>query len=148
MLAKISLLVICLSLVGCDSADKPGSYSFFVAGHVYGSPGTSEIGLHKPFMVELLKLDSVDYSFGVLTGDVVQNGHAEEWSALEKDLDSLDLKIHFALGNHDYKNESLLRQSFPNTYYSFNKENDLHIVLDPNIDNWNISGDQLIFINI
>ena len=146
MLAKIVLLGICALLLGCSNKKEANGYSFFVAGHVYGSPGTSERGLHKPFMDEILGMADIPFSFGVLTGDVVQNGHKDEWNELENDLDSLDVKIHFALGNHDYKNAALIKQLFPVTYYSFKKENDLHIVLDPNIDNWNISGEQLIFL--
>ena len=145
-MAKISLLVICLSLISCGDAEKKNSYSFFVAGHVYGSPGTSERGLYKPFLVELLKLDSVHYSFGVLTGDVVQNSTQEEWDILESDLDYLGVDIHFSLGNHDYKKPKLIKRKFKKTFYCFYRENDLHIILDPNLDEWNISGNQLEFL--
>ena len=146
MLAKIVFLGVCLSLLSCTNKRKSNSYSFFVAGHVYGRPGTSERGLHKPFKDRLLRMDSTSYSFGVLTGDMVQNGDSSEWSILYKDLDSLDVKTHFVLGNHDYKNPDLIEVMFPETYYSFFKKGDLHIVLDANIDRWNISGNQLTFL--
>ena len=43
-------------------------------------------------------------------------------------------------------NRELYESRYGITYYSFIHENDLIIVLDPNIDQWNISGDQLEFL--
>ncbi|MGK0391362.1 MAG: hypothetical protein ACI94Y_004124 [Maribacter sp.] len=40
----------------------------------------------------------------------------------------------------------LYESRYGDTYYSFKKNSDLFIVLDPNLDNWNISGDQLDFL--
>ena len=40
----------------------------------------------------------------------------------------------------------LYLKRYGNTYNSFIRNSDLFIILDPNIDNWNISGDQLLFL--
>ncbi|MCA1760120.1 MAG: T9SS type A sorting domain-containing protein, partial [Bacteroidales bacterium] len=37
---------------------------------------------------------------------------------------------------------------YGDTYYSFSFQNDLFIVLDPNIDGWNISGEQMDFLKL
>jgi hypothetical protein len=122
-------------------------YSFFVAGHIYGKPGAKEKGIYPPFVKKFSLINSYEkQSFGVLTGDIVRTSSKEEWDEVDNDLKLLDNNIHFALGNHDYINLSLIKERFNKTYYSFNINNDLHIILDPNIDKWNISGKQLEFL--
>lgn len=123
------------------------NYSFFVAGHVYGHPGSKTPGIYPPFVkkFEQIQADTL-LLFGVLTGDIVRTGSREEWEAVDRDLELLGKKIHFALGNHDYKNPEIIHEKFKKTYYHFFSNNDLHIILDPNIDCWSISGEQLIYL--
>ena len=143
---KILLIIpVCLILVSCKKNEKP--YSFFVAGHLYGKPGTSDIGAYSEFKEKFDFIKSYEkLSFGVMTGDAVKEGKEEEWKALVSDVNDLSVKCHLSRGNHDYKNEENLNKYFPEKYYSFKHGADLHIILDANIDGWNISGEQLQFL--
>lgn len=141
-----SLLII---LFSCSNSHKSEEieYSFFVAGHTYGKAGTKEKGIYHAFVKKFSLINSHEkLSFGVLTGDIVRTSSKEEWAEVDRDLKLLDKDIHYALGNHDYKNLSLIKERFKKTYYSFNVNKDLHIILDPNIDKWNISGKQIQFL--
>jgi len=56
------------------------------------------------------------------------------------------MKAWFCPGNHDTYNRQLYESRYGKTYYSFQRGNDLFIVLDGNLDHWNISGKQLDFL--
>jgi hypothetical protein len=122
-------------------------YSFFVAGHVYGAPGVDNPGVHPPFKE---KFDLIQYDqnmkFGVFTGDIVISSTEQNWDEIDADLELLGLPVYFAVGQHDMSNRTLYEERYGKTWYSFMFEDDLFIVLDPNLDNWNISDSQLVFI--
>ncbi len=137
----------------CPEQDPPTTkiaYKFFVAGHVYGYPGESEenIGVHPPFKakLDLLKNDQ-NLAFGVFTGDIVYNGSlAKEWDELDADIATINKPVYFAPGNHDIANSkkrALFTERYGPSYRSFMKNKDLFLILDPNLDKWNISGAQL-----
>ncbi len=131
-----------------DAQNMDIDYSFFVAGHTYGNPGGGNIGLHRPFKQKFAYIKSrPEIKFGVLTGDIARPNPTEaSWNNVDADLDSLGLPVYFAVGNHDMENRALFEERYGDTYYSFIYENDLFVVLDPNPDGWNISGDQLEFL--
>ncbi|MCB0279071.1 MAG: metallophosphoesterase [Calditrichaeota bacterium] len=126
--------------------DTSLNYSFFVAGHTYGVP--EDLGIHPPFREKFAYIRGrPEIKFGVLTGDIVAaNPTATDWDAVDADIDSLGLPVYFTVGNHDAENLPLFENRYGSTYYHFSYENDLFIVLDPNLDSWNISGDQLDFL--
>ncbi|MEP3208461.1 MAG: metallophosphoesterase [Maribacter sp.] len=128
-------------------------YAFFVAGHVYGFPGESKnnIGVHPPFKkrLDLIRNNSL-IEFGVFTGDIVEDGTKEtEWDELDADIAYINKKVYFAPGNHDIgnsKGRAIFKKRYGNSYRSFVHKNDLIIILDPNLDKWNISEDQLSWL--
>jgi len=122
-------------------------YSFFVAGHVYGAPGVDNVGVHPPFKnhFDILQNDPL-VTLGVFTGDIVLTGNETNWNEIDDDVNTLGVPVHFAVGNHDMSNRELYESRYGKTYYDFIEEGDLYIFLDPNIDEWNISGDQLDFL--
>jgi hypothetical protein len=124
------------------------SYSFYVAGHTYGAPGVNNIGFHPAFKQKFGYIQSrPEINFGILTGDIVsQNPIAQDWDEIDADVISLGLPVHFAVGNHDMENRPLFESRYGQTYYHFIHQNDLFIILDPNIDSWNISGLQKQFL--
>jgi len=127
--------------------NKPDQYStknfsFFVAGYVY-----SQSGIYLPFKEKFEHINNdTSIKFGVLAGDIVSDGLAEQWDSVDMDITELEMPVYFALGNHDNRNRRLFKSRYGNTYYNFTYNNDLFIILDPNIDGWNISGDQLNFL--
>ena len=141
-----------LLLVGCSKSvnqkeEKSVDFSFFVAGHVYGEPGVNNVGVHPPFKskFELIRNDSL-LEFGVFTGDIVYQPTEKDWDEIDDDVSSLNLPVHFAVGNHDMNDREMFERRYGDTYSSFTHHSDLFIILDPNIDRWNISGDQLMFL--
>ena len=139
--------ILILFFLFTNSISAQVQYSFFVAGHTYGTPGVNNEGLHPPFKEKFPYIQSRDeIVFGVLTGDIVVNPSAEDWDEVDADIEELGLPVYFAVGNHDMRDRPLFEERYGDTYYNFIYENDLFIVLDPCIDHWNISGEQLLFL--
>lgn len=146
MLAVIPFFVYCCK--NYNRKDLDIKYSFFVAGHTYGKPGDTTGGLYKPFMdkTNLIK-DNDNIKFGVFTGDIVVKANEKYWDLVDRDLKSLGKPVYFAPGNHDMGNRKLFIERYGPSYYSYIYENDIFIILDPNIDRWNITGPQLYFLD-
>jgi hypothetical protein len=152
---RISLILgMSYNFQACEKVEKPIKpapvvleYSFFVAGHTYGGSGIDNIGLHPPFEAKynFIKSDSL-MEFGVLTGDIVLYGTDQNWDEVDSSLALLEMPVYFAPGNHDLTDRPLYENRYGSTYYSFEENGDLFIVLDPGLDLWNISGDQLTFL--
>ena len=148
-----SFIIMILLLSACtlnedDDIEKiPHKYSFFVAGHTYGKPGVDNVGLHPPFKAkfDFIKNDEL-MKFGVLTGDVVLNGSETNWDEVDSDIVELGIPVYIAVGNHDMGDRNLYESRYGITYFKFSFDRDLFIILDPNIDKWNISDDQLVFL--
>ena len=149
ILPFITLLL--TTLVGCEKdvvyKPIPTEYSFFVAGHTYGQPDINNDGVHPPFKnkFDLIKEDPF-IELGILTGDVVIGSTEENWDEIDTDFAELEIPFHIAPGNHDVTDRALFESRYGPPYHSFTQNEDLFIVLDPNIDQWNISGDQLTFL--
>jgi len=149
-LKTFQLIVSIFFLVCSFSSNAQNSdvlYSFFVAGHTYGQPGIKN-GLHPPFKEKFEYIrNRPEIKFGVFTGDIVAaNPTAEDWDKVDIDIKNLGLPVYFAVGNHDMEDRGLFESRYGDTYYSFSFQNDLFVVLDPNIDGWNISGEQMEFL--
>lgn len=139
------------NIKGDKNIDK--QYSFFVAGHTYGKPGSHKLGLYPQFYQEILnKTKQEKLELGFLTGDVVREASLKSWAAVNLQLSRLPFTVHIAPGNHDVGIGSdnaardIYKMIYGETYYSFYKYNDLFIVLDPNISGWNIEKDQLKYL--
>ncbi|MCB0686316.1 MAG: metallophosphoesterase [Saprospiraceae bacterium] len=132
-------------LYSCSKQDT--GYSFFVAGHTYGSPLDTLPGLHPPFVHDFDYLHTLPkMKFGVLTGDMVYHSRSKYWDIVDKELSTLSIPIYFVAGNHDEGNGSLYQSRYGRTYYTFNYLNDLFLVLNPGLAGWNIQDDQLLFL--
>lgn len=131
--------------LGCTESEKKIQQSFFVAGHAYGKPApTGKKELYPPFKEKFSFLNSKNLSFGVLLGDVVR--YPSSWPNVLKELEDLTMPYYIARGNHDGPLDNF-EDMFGKSYQKFVQDNNLFIILDPNIDQWNISGDQLVFLN-
>ena len=135
-------------------SDNQG-YSFYVAGHTYGKPGIKSTGLYGPFTEKFHFINEYQpIKFGFLLGDLVKKSSTEAWELVKKDLDSLDPRIENIIvpGNHDVgigvhdAKRAIFLQQFGKTFFSFKHGKDLFIMLDGNISEWNISGEQLQFL--
>ncbi len=151
------VLFACTDTPNIEEPNSIGSsYAFFVAGHVYGNPKTrrtapDDLGLY-PIFMEKVHADILEsqIEFGFFTGDIVYRNSIPEWEAVDRDVLSLDIPVHFVPGNHDVANRTLFTSRYTRdgkTYQKFGKiGDDLFIVLDPNLNNWSIVGEQLDFL--
>ena len=135
-------------------SDNQG-YSFYIAGHTYGKPGVESKGLYGPFTDKFHLINKYQsIKFGFLLGDLVKKASNEAWELVKKDLNSLDPRIENIIvpGNHDVGKgahgalREIFLQQFGKTFFSFKHGKDLFIMLDGNISEWNISGEQLQFL--
>ncbi|MEA1898665.1 MAG: metallophosphoesterase [Bacteroidota bacterium] len=133
-------------LYSCNTKTN-NSYSFFVAGHTYGSPMAANPGLHPPFIGMFSWLnESPDIEFGIFTGDIVRNSTETAWDSVDSQLTKLDKTVYFCPGNHDVKPRELYASRYGDAYYSFIHKNGLFVILDGNSNRWNIKGPQLEFL--
>lgn len=129
--------------------DPAIQYSFFVAGHTYGTPGDETPGLYTPFLQSFPLLTAEpNMTFGFLAGDIVQKSTKENWDAVDRDLSPLPFPTFKVAGNHDYGTEYWHRkQRYGPSWFSFPFYNDLFIVLDGTWDNWSILHRQWDYLN-
>ena len=141
------VVILIVFLFGSLKAQKDSAiYSFFTAGHTYGSPNNPHYGLHFPFVDYIPIINNYpNMNMGFLTGDVVVHSTPDYWDSAMIDINKFNMSIFIAAGNHDMGDEFLNR--FQYYYYSFTYNDDLFIILTPGLDSWNISGDQLEFLN-
>lgn len=139
------ILLILSALISCRQEDN--EYAFFVAGHTYGSPSGKNPGLHPPFIRDFGRLNNdSSIAFGVLTGDIVRKSDTLSWDSVDAQLSKLRMPVYFSPGNHDTYNRELYEDRYGKTYFTFEYMNDRFIILDGNISNWNIDGEQLAFL--
>jgi len=151
------LLVISFLTVSCSndaSTDTDDTYAFFVAGHTYGNTSNKNPGLHPPFKKEFDSIRAYPHmAFGVLVGDIVLRGDKESWDAVDREIAELGIPLYLVPGNHDvYDDYELFKHRYGDreheyaSYRSIRNNEDLMILLDGNLDDWNITGDQLAFL--
>lgn len=146
LLRKIAPFVFFILLISCATR-KEEPYSFFIAGHTYGKPFVENDGFHPPFKEKFFYIKSrTEIEFGVLLGDIVWLPSEKDWDEVDRDINDLGIPVYIAAGNHEMKDTALFSKRYGETFYYFKKHNDLFIVLNPNLDHWNISGKQLEFL--
>ncbi|NOQ74102.1 MAG: hypothetical protein GQ574_18995 [Crocinitomix sp.] len=139
-------LVLLLLVIGFWIYSKQRSYSFFVAGHVYGSPLEESPRLYSPFLETFDDLNSDELMVhGFLTGDIVKNPNEESWTQVDKDLEGLKMPLDFAPGNHDLKDYDLYTERYGPIGRYFFLENDLFLIPEVQVDGWVISKNQITF---
>ncbi len=121
-------------------------YSFFVAGHTYGVPEVDNPGVHPPFKALLPQLNSSRLDFGVFTGDIVIRSTPANWDEIDADLAELTPPVHFVVGNHEMTGKDVFVSRYGPTYYGFEHRGDLFIVLDGELNQDGIVGEQMTFL--
>lgn len=136
MKLKSLIVILLISNLYVFAQNNSVSYSFFVAGHTYGQPGINNVGFHPPFKQKSPYIQSrSEIEFGVLKVDIVSPfPNTQDWDEIDAEIDTLALLIYFAVGNHDMENRPLFESRYGITYFDFIYNNDLFIVLDPDID--------------
>ncbi len=121
-------------------------YSFIVSGHFYGDGGNKS---HFPVNTLLANLDWVNGSNAamlVCLGDLFKDISNDIPNYRTSLFDKLEMPLINAVGNHDLT-DNIYQDNFGETAFSFEVNADIHIVLDTERDNGDISGTQLDLIN-
>ena len=141
--------LIIYSIIGFSLASfgqhKNNDYSFFTAGHAYGNPNSPQLGLY-PVLMDVIPYLNIDpkMELAFLTGDFVVSPTDEYYSAAEIDLNEFSMPYYIAAGNHDISDE--FEERFNPYYLTFQHREDLFIILTPGLNQWNIEGEQLAFL--
>ncbi|MFT5819400.1 MAG: hypothetical protein ACI8ZM_000624, partial [Crocinitomix sp.] len=153
----ISILVICLLSVSVHSQYKSpfnqkeinvdrAQYSFIVSGHFYGDGGNKS---RFPVNTLLANLDWVNGSNAamlVCLGDLFKDISNDIPNYQNSLFDKLEMPLVNAVGNHDLTG-NIYQDNFGETAFSFQINQDAHIVLDTERDNGDISGEQIELLN-
>ncbi|MCD6178635.1 MAG: hypothetical protein J7K39_01910, partial [Bacteroidales bacterium] len=80
---KTLLYLFALVLLGNIKAQNSTAiYSFFTAGHTYGSPNNPHLGLHYPFVYYIPTINNYpNMEYGFFTGDVVVSSTSTYWDS-------------------------------------------------------------------
>jgi len=125
-----------------------GNYSFFVAGHTYGSHTGENIGLHPPFLEKLsTDIDSTFFAL-FLTGDLVNQSTTASWNQVKTELNNMSIPSYYIMGNHDANalGYTAFNEKHGGTFYSFYNHSDLFIILNSTRQERSISSDQVDFL--
>lgn len=134
-------------------------YTFFIAGHAFGSPTEKNLGIYPKFYKELINKKNI-FDFGIFAGDVTREGDDRSFDYFDDQIENLNLEIYIAPGNHDIgftykrnfftglygKKKKKFIQRYNNLYQSFKFKNDLFIILNPYDRQWSIKSEQLEFL--
>lgn len=125
-----------------ESTDE--EYLIIVAGHIYGSNKSTAPHPAQSFINKLSYFADLNPSLMVLLGDIVPRGSTADFQDLEESiLFDQDYPIFNAVGNHDVENRQLYEDRYGSTYFYFPYRSAYFIILDTELDNCKISGDQL-----
>lgn len=125
-------------------SEKAG-YRFLVGGHLYGDPGTLSSVPSMNFVMAIPGLRARGEHFLVSVGDLWRT--FKDWFVLptEEVLSLLEMPVYNAPGNHDYGLPDDYRSRFGSSYGCFRYRTGLFVLLNTEIEKWNIEGAQLDF---
>jgi len=125
-------LVACSTVSGADGIVSPingkilepqetqREYSFWVAGHVYGAPGSPSVFPAASFLANIDELNQSGAKFLILTGDIIWRATPEYINNFETSVGStVQIPIFNAVGNHDLTDRELYETHFGRTHYDF-----------------------------
>ena len=126
---------------------KPVSdqYNFIVYGHSYGAANDPDEYPSITLRENLDVLSGMEPEFMVSLGDMARKSTTHEFDILDTTLVSkFDVPVFNVVGNHDVNDRELYESRFGNkTFYTFQYANAVFIVLDTEIDDCYIVGEQL-----
>jgi len=115
-----------------------------VAGHIYGSHKSTASHPAKSFISNLNYFANLNPRLMILLGDIVPHSTTADFQDLEERfLLNQDYPIFNAVGNHDVEDRQLYEDRYGPTYYYFPHHSTYFIILDTELDNCRIRGDQL-----
>lgn len=125
--------------------DSLGNYKFLVSGHFYGDRNNKS---HFPANTLLANLDWINESEAdmlICLGDIFMDVRNDIPNYEKSFFDKLEIPLYNAVGNHDLT-DNIYQEHYGATYFTFELNGDIHIILDTEKDNGDIKGEQLELI--
>ena len=124
-----------LSFEGEEKED----YSFIFVGHIYGPLYPSSSFLESIPLFE-------GSEFVVLLGDTMRAAEEPYLNKFKEIINRITIPVFNAPGNHDMSNRSRYEKAFGEPYYTFSYNNEFFIILDTELHDGDIQGEQLKFL--
>ncbi len=125
---------------------QDGAFRFISFGHLYGEPGKKATKPSPSFTQAIAQLNELNPAFCVLLGDIFYKWDNNEIKKTLRQLTQLTFPVINAVGNHDVARRRKWEARFGLTYFGFDYGTSRFLVLDTELDSWNLSGDQLDFV--
>jgi hypothetical protein len=122
--------------------DSTGDYKFIISGHFYGD-GTNKSGY--PANTLLANLDWINESDAcmlICLGDLFMDISNDMPKYKSSFFDKLEIPLFNAVGNHDITG-SVYQENYGATFFKFQIGNDIHVILDTEINGGDLESDQL-----
>lgn len=124
--------------------DSSNTYSFIVSGHFHGASTNISTYPASTILANIDTLNSLNPSFMMSLGDMFLDVDQLYLEHYQRTLfDKLKMPLFNAVGNHDVSNGNLYEKQFGKTYFYFKKASELYIVLNTEINDGSIKGEQL-----
>jgi len=121
--------------------DSSGNYSFVVGGHFYGNSAANSGYPAASLLGGLDRILNYKPDLLIVTGDLFLNAKRDSSNYRRSFFDRLPFPIFNAVGNHDLDGGHY--QNFEPTFQYFYLGNDLFLLLDTEVDNGSLKGEQL-----
>jgi len=100
--------------------NNPDEFSFFVAGHLYGSQQVIDRQPDAALLAALPAISQASPDFLVSLGDMVEQSSAEEFGLLESTfLSQLSFPVFNTVGNHDVADRAFYQARYGKTAFTF-----------------------------
>lgn len=136
-----------------DYSNTQENYSFILAGHIYGSPTSTSVYPSVSFISNIDMINHNNVTFLILMGDIYGSARPPYIENFKKSIISkIDVPMFNAVGNHDVgshgyvENRELYVENFGHTIYDFTYGSEMYIILDGEIDQGEITGEQLGYL--
>ncbi len=128
--------------------DSLKTYSFIVSGHFHGSPASRSTFPAATLLANIDTLNELNPCFLMSLGDLFIDVNEKYISNYQKSLfTKLKMPLFNAVGNHDISNDNYYEKVYGKTYSSFILNSELYIILNTELNDGSIKGEQLIFFN-
>lgn len=125
-----------------SAEDSITDYSFLVSGHFHGSSNNNSGKPAQTVLENLDRVNRIDVKFLVCLGDLFKDVKNDIPAYRRLLIDKLKIPLFNAPGNHDLSG-SVYEDNFGDTYYYFVHHSELFIVLNTELKDGSILGEQL-----
>jgi len=127
--------------------DSVNEYSFIVSGHFHGQSNNASTYPAATVLAGIDTLNSLHPNFLMSLGDLFMDVDDIYLQHYQTSLfNKLKIPLFNAVGNHDVSNGNRYEKEFGNSYFSFQVASELFIVLNTELNDGSIKGEQFSFL--